>query len=649
MILVGISFVLGCVLLAITKALKFLWRELLVPLLRWWMPNKHWQTKYDFDQDWQPDVFMRDEALDEHFTIPVADLHIQPVLKETFLGRDISIDNPRHTNLEGSLENAVKGDFFTVIAYLIDNLTRLDPFGRDPLVVRTDLPKLRRGGVRLAFSAAMAPEREFLEDVQIRLRVPGLNLVLFKARFNLLKLVMRVLWLILPLAMFVFWRAVETPAPPEKVLGIDKQWLLGLPLWLKWFVVIAITEFGVTATVLWSVYYKPSYLNNSYFASVLNMYRKVERKIKRYNDKRRGYKPVSEKRASQAHEVVHAKWPEQFRQHLVEHELNGKILKSIDPDVTIYVHSIEGSNNLEGKETYRIIRKHMTRLKNQPAMKLPRINLDRMMANFPGDHKTIRNEVMANVDALIDAGTAIFGLGHYYVSVIVSSAFPYPDSFLESIRPERMNFVWKDPTAGLTQLGREVVARIFQRGAFVCLRHVSPQGRADIYCVAEEMPDISRGRVIATHTGLGGIFNHPYNLDDWEVDWICQNDGLIGIHYTTFVLSGNDPAKLGVGYIEKSIDHILQRGIVNGMYEEFSRCIALGSDLDGFSNPADELATIDLIPRLTQYLISKKNGPAQVGEICGENRKYDPEMVYRIMGGNVVEHFDKYWTAAPLP
>ncbi len=116
-----------------------------------------------------------------------------------------------------------------------------------------------------------------------------------------------------------------------------------------------------------------------------------------------------------------------------------------------------------------------------------------------------------NLDMLqtyYDYGARYLGLLHNGHNDLGDSAVPYP----------RL----KDPAAehgGLTKLGRAVVQRANQLGVMVDISHAAMTTALDTIRV-------SRAPVIASHSSVQGVYDHPRNLSDEALAAIKANGGV---------------------------------------------------------------------------------------------------------------------------
>ena len=92
----------------------------------------------------------------------------------------------------------------------------------------------------------------------------------------------------------------------------------------------------------------------------------------------------------------------------------------------------------------------------------------------------------------------------------------------DSAQPNRAQ---NEPDAehnGLSPLGRQVVARLNELGIMADVSHASMKTTLDILA-------LSRTPVIASHSGVKGINDHPRNMSDEALDALKRNGGVIQI------------------------------------------------------------------------------------------------------------------------
>lgn len=181
------------------------------------------------------------------------------------------------------------------------------------------------------------------------------------------------------------------------------------------------------------------------------------------------------------------------------------------------------------------------------------------------------------VDRLFASGFRMFGLTHFFDNRLGGSAHGVEKG-------------------GLTDFGRQVVARMETRGIVVDLAHASP-------AVIDDVLDIATKPVVVSHTGVRGVCANNRNLDDRALERIRDNGGVVGIGFWPDAVCGDD-----ADAIVASIRYVSDRiGVEH---------VALGSDYDGaVSVPFDA----SKLAALTDALLAAGFDQAQIRKVMGEN------------------------------
>ncbi len=185
---------------------------------------------------------------------------------------------------------------------------------------------------------------------------------------------------------------------------------------------------------------------------------------------------------------------------------------------------------------------------------------------------------LESVDTLYAAGFRMMGLTHFFDNEVAASAHGVTH-------------------AGLTPLGREVIARMESLGIIVDLAHASSQTVQEVLAMATRP-------VVVSHTGVAATCPGPRNLTDDQLRAIAANGGLIGIGYWDGAVC--EPT---VSSIVKAIVHAVQ---VAGAAH-----VALGSDFDGATRT----------PFDTRGMAAITDGLLKAG--------MDQDTIARVMGGNI--------------
>ena len=235
---------------------------------------------------------------------------------------------------------------------------------------------------------------------------------------------------------------------------------------------------------------------------------------------------------------------------------------------------------------------------------------------------TARDEILSNLDSFFAQGVASITLAHFYPNRVVYPCFPFPGTVLSLARWRRVvsNF---DLSQGLTSIGEEVVERMLDLGMLIDLTHCTPVARARVYEIVESQN--KRGAVIASHVGVRALKPSPYCLEDWELRWMADHGGVVGVIFMNYWLGAHD--RLGLDLIVETIDHIVDIAGIDS--------VAIGTDFDGFTDPPDDVVDATQMPRLTQHLLGQT--------LSGSKRRYPAEAVKQILGGNALRVLRAGW------
>ena len=120
---------------------------------------------------------------------------------------------------------------------------------------------------------------------------------------------------------------------------------------------------------------------------------------------------------------------------------------------------------------------------------------------------------------------------------------------------------------GLSDLGRAAIERMNRLGMMVDVSHTSKA--AMLQAIAA-----SSTPVLATHSSIRAICDHPRNLDDEQLDAMAASGGVVQITLVSFFLkAGKKEAEVTLGDFADHIDYAVQRmGIAH---------VGIGSDFDG--------------------------------------------------------------------
>lgn len=156
---------------------------------------------------------------------------------------------------------------------------------------------------------------------------------------------------------------------------------------------------------------------------------------------------------------------------------------------------------------------------------------------------------------------------------------------------------------GLTQFGRKIVLEMNQLGMLIDLSHIAPRGFWDVLELTEKP-------VIASHSNAAHVCNVPRNLSDEQLKAIAQSKGVIGVNFYPKFLEP-DPSQACLESIYRHIEYIL-----NLVGEDF---VAFGGDFDGMDQLPRDVAGVEVMPTLIEFLRQKGYTEPTLEKICWRN------------------------------
>lgn len=599
-----------------------------------------------------------------HESAVVADLHAHPGLKAAWFGRNLTEKHEEKNWLQR-----------------VFGLRAVD---FDPTAVRTDFFQLRRGKVNVLFSAVYAFELEALYNFRITgiplmprnirsiegaRKLPGNRIKLLIGmmvlsvllKYGLVAWATFDLYLLTPFAImdaiklvagvglfFVFDNALQRRARlPERplilLLIINAVLFISSIVLLTWFGLLVLEMLPILlfeaafaalsvligVAVLFQIriflpYISKHVLNRSAFESSMAAIKMVDKAVKRNTDGDvRSVQSVDDLKAGLG--AVEA------AKHARGHVDSGL---TVDEPLMI-IHSLEGAHCLHGDDIVaHLALTEAAAYRRDPESKY---ELDRQLQS---DIKH-ENEAFRNLTQFYQAGVALMGLSHYYPNIVCQSTFSFPERIAGHIDEQYWPENWHNLTLGLTPVGKRIVTEMIRIGMMIDLAHTSPATRRDIYQLASQLKTQYgwQTTIVASHIGVQKLHAHPYNLADWEIVWLARNNGLIGVMWSNFWLTGHEGLKLGSGYIVQTVNYIVdllkQHDIPN-----CEAVIGFGSDLDGLSDPPDDLWNASRWPILTEVLTAQYEYDGDRDVI---RYRYSPDALRCFLGGNTVNAALRGW------
>ncbi len=195
--------------------------------------------------------------------------------------------------------------------------------------------------------------------------------------------------------------------------------------------------------------------------------------------------------------------------------------------------------------------------------------------------------------------------------------------------------------AGLSALGKQMVALMNERGIAVDLGHCGMQTCSDAIAV-------SKRPVLITHTGCRAVYNHPRNKTDEVLRACAERGGVIGIYLMPFVGGTGAPTTdLVMRHIEHAvkicgIDHV---GIGSDQsISPIRETAEYQSESEKFAHKrqaAGSAAPDENRPLYTPEL----NHPRRLELIAAElaKRGYQDAAIQKIIGGNFYRALTEIW------
>ncbi len=162
-----------------------------------------------------------------------------------------------------------------------------------------------------------------------------------------------------------------------------------------------------------------------------------------------------------------------------------------------------------------------------------------------------------------------------------------------------------DSAPGLTDAGFELVKRCNQLGILIDLAHITEKGFWDVAKTSDQP-------LIASHSNAHALTGVARNLTDVQMDAIKERNGLVGLNYAVTMLrpDARDDAKTPLSDMVRHIDYMVERMGID--------CVALGSDFDGATVPAD-IADAAGNQNLVAALKAAGYSDVELAKICREN------------------------------
>lgn len=198
---------------------------------------------------------------------------------------------------------------------------------------------------------------------------------------------------------------------------------------------------------------------------------------------------------------------------------------------------------------------------------------------------------------------------------------------------------------GLAPFGEEVVAELNRLGMLVDVSHVADTTFWDVLRV-------TRAPVIASHSSVRAVADHPRNLSDPMLAALAQNGGVVMINFYSGYIDSDlvdpirslfaglvpvlltireeyatDPISRRRAYRRLMADQAIPRTHLGVLLDHFDHAIAvagpdhvgLGADWDGVASMPVGMEDVSKLPALTRGLLERGHPPETVRGVLGEN------------------------------
>jgi membrane dipeptidase len=201
--------------------------------------------------------------------------------------------------------------------------------------------------------------------------------------------------------------------------------------------------------------------------------------------------------------------------------------------------------------------------------------------------------------------------------------------------------------SGLTDLGRALIVEMNDLGMLVDVSHVSDRAFIDIV-------KASRLPVIASHSSMRSLANHPRNMTDEMLRALADNDGLVAINFSSGFLDEEwksrmnellDREKDAMDQLGESIDDELEaswavwrreielaatirpRVPLSRLIDHMEHAlrvagpehVGLGSDFDGVQAVPEGMDDVAHLPAITRALLDRGFSEGDVLKLLGDN------------------------------
>lgn len=232
----------------------------------------------------------------------------------------------------------------------------------------------------------------------------------------------------------------------------------------------------------------------------------------------------------------------------------------------------------------------------------------------------------ANLQYFFDAGVCQITLGHFFENILVSSSGGIAPKLATEINydPKKFNTYEKGYNG---QLAIDMIDQMLELGIVIDLVH-SHAGAKQMVFERNNLRGAKKRPLTFAHTGVRGVANKnntmpeayaDYLPDDADIRAIKDCNGLLGVIFMDYWLTGNDDYKPSIAAVIETMVYIRNIADSKGNKGTYDH-IAIGSDLDGFTTIPEDLGGERMMTDLVQAIRAIPDITAEdVDKICWGN------------------------------
>jgi microsomal dipeptidase-like Zn-dependent dipeptidase len=239
-----------------------------------------------------------------------------------------------------------------------------------------------------------------------------------------------------------------------------------------------------------------------------------------------------------------------------------------------------------------------------------------------GRNLTTEQDYITNLESFKKMGVCLITIAHFFQNAICDSAGGIPPSTAKLIGYAKPS----SGSNGLTYVGKLAVEWCQEHGMIIDLVHSTVEARNQVYEIIDDRKaaGLTTRPVIFSHSGIREMAsaNMPVDDDKYilpdlnELKRIKEYDGLIALILMNYWIVGIEEDSLfrndrGIGCLLQTIE------MIKNALGDFDH-IAIGTDLDGFTQVPDDLSHVRHLGRLRNAIVTEF-GEEVAEKICFKN------------------------------